>query len=217
MKKLKSTLPNMFFSLTLICIVAAAILASVNEITAGPIASTKQAALEAAIKAVTPKYDNNPVQEATSIVAADGDSLRLYPAKLGDSFVGVAIETRAIGYGGEMTILVGFDGKGTLVNYSILQHSETPGLGARAEKWFRTDKNKQRVIGRSMEKGSLTVTKDGGDVDAITAATITSRAFLKAINKAYNAYAKREADADSGATLQDTNIFSSARKEGGIK
>lgn len=217
MKKLKSTLPNMFFSLTLICIVAAAILASVNEITAGPIASTKQAALEAAIKAVTPKYDNNPVQEATSIVAADGDSLRLYPAKLGDSFVGVAIETRAIGYGGEMTILVGFDGNGTLVNYSVLQHAETPGLGARAEKWFRTDKNKQRVIGRSMEKGSLTVTKDGGDVDAITAATITSRAFLKAINKAYNAYAKREADADSGATLQDTNIFSSARKEGGIK
>jgi len=217
MKKLKSTLPNMFFSLTLICIVAAAILASVNEITAGPIASTKQAALEAAIKAVTPKYDNNPVQEATSIVAADGDSLMLYPAKLGDSFVGVAIETRAIGYGGEMTILVGFDGNGTLVNYSILQHAETPGLGARAEKWFRTDKNKQRVIGRSMKKGSLTVTKDGGDVDAITAATITSRAFLKAINKAYNAYAKREADADSGATLQDTNIFSSARKEGGLK
>ena len=69
-----------------------------------------------------------------------------------------------------------------------MQHNETPGLGSKMEEWFRTDKNNQNIIGRSLANGNLNVTKDGGDVDAITASTITSRAFLESINRAYSAY-----------------------------
>ena len=66
------------------------------------------------------------------------------------------------------------------------------------QEWFRTDKNKQSVIGRTLTEDGLKVSKDGGDVDAITAATISSRAFLDAINRAYSAY--KSVDEASGAT-----------------
>ena len=78
------------------------------------------------------------------------------------------------------------------------KHSETPGLGSKMQEWFRTDKNKQSVIGRTLTEDGLKVSKDGGDVDAITAATISSRAFLDAINRAYSAY--KSVDEASGAT-----------------
>ena len=93
---------------------------------------------------------------------------------------------------------MGFDVEGKLLNYSVQQHSETPGLGSKMQEWFRTDKNNQSVIGRTLTADGLKVTKDGGDVDAITAATISSRAFLDAINRAYSAY--KSADMISAAT-----------------
>ena len=87
MAKLKSTLPNMLLSLTGICLIAGAILAGVNAFTAGPIAVAKAAALEEAIKAVAPEFDNKPTEEAYMAVTADGDSLKIYPAKKGDETV----------------------------------------------------------------------------------------------------------------------------------
>lgn len=197
----------MFLSLTIICVVAGAILAGVNIYTTGPIAATKAAALETAIKAVTPEFDNKPSEEAYMAVTADGDSLMIYPAKKGGEFVGAAVESNTKkGFSGEIRVIVGFDKEGKLLNYSVLQHSETPGLGAKMQEWFRTDKNKQSVLGRNLSNGELKVTKDGGDVDAITASTITSRAFLNAINRAYSAYTGT--DGVTGATSSDT-------KEGG--
>ena len=77
MEKLKSTLPNMLLSLTGICVVAGAILAGVNQMTTEPIAASKAASLEAAIKAVTPEFDNKPAEEAYMAVTADGDSLKV--------------------------------------------------------------------------------------------------------------------------------------------
>ena len=207
MAKLKSTLPNMLLSLTIICVAAGAILAGVNMYTSGPIAASKAAALEAAIKAVTPEFDNKPSEEAYLAVTVDGDSLTIYPAKKGGEFVGAAVESNTKkGFSGEIRVIVGFDKEGKLLNYSVLQHAETPGLGAKMQEWFRTDKNKQSVIGRDLSGGELKVTKDGGDVDAITASTITSRAFLNAVNRAYSAYAGT--DGITGAT-------SSNKEEGG--
>ena len=84
---------------------------------------------------------------------------------------------------------------------TLLQHAETPGLGAKADTWFQ-EGQKGDIVGKSMAEKPLAVTKDGGDVDAITASTITSRAFLKAINQAYNAYANKESDGQTGATKQ---------------
>lgn len=194
----------MLLSLTIICLVAGAILAGVNMYTTGPIAASKAAALEAAIKAVTPEFDNKPSEDAYMAVTADGDSLKIYPATKGGEFVGAAVESNTKkGFSGEIKVIVGFDKEGKLLNYSVLQHAETPGLGAKMQEWFSTDKNKQSVLGRCLAGGTLKVTKDGGDVDAITAATITSRAFLDAVNRAYSAFAGT--DGVTGATTANTN------------
>jgi electron transport complex protein RnfG len=204
MKKLKSTLPNMFLSLMTVCAVSGIILAGANMYTAEPIALAKAAALEKAIKAVTPGFDNNPQEEAYMGVTFDGDSLLIYPAKKDGQDVGVAVNSNTKnGFGGEIRVIVGFDTEGTLINYSVLQHAETPGLGSKMEEWFRTDKNRQSVIGRSLAGGNLSVTKDGGEVDAITASTITSRAFLNAINRAYSAYKGIETDTTTGASKKE--------------
>lgn len=190
MAKLKSTLPNMLLSLTGICLVAGAILAGVNEFTAGPIAVAKAAALEEAIKAVAPEFDNKPTEEAYMAVTADGDSLKIYPAKKGDEVVGGAVESNTSkGFGGVVKVIVGFDLQGTILNYSVLEHAETPGLGAKMHEWFRMEKGQQSILGRTVPADGLKVVKDGGDVDAITAATISSRAFLNAVNRAYSAFA----------------------------
>ena len=190
MAKLKSTLPNMLLSLTGICLIAGAILAGVNEFTAGPIAVAKAAALEEAIKAVAPEFDNKPTEEAYMAVTADGDSLKIYPAKKGGDTVGGAVESNTSkGFGGVVKVIVGFDLQGTILNYSVLEHAETPGLGAKMHEWFRMEKGQQSILGRTIPDGGLKVSKDGGDVDAITAATISSRAFLDAVNRAYSAFA----------------------------
>lgn len=192
----------MLMSLTGICVVAGAILASVNEATLEPIAASKAAALESAIKMVVPEFDNTPTEESYMAVTGDGDSLRIYPAKMGGELVGAAVESNTMnGFSGEIRVIVGFDKEGTLYNYSVLQHSETPGLGSKMQEWFRTDKNNQSVIGRKLSEGELKVSKDGGNVDAITAATISSRAFLNAVNRAYSAYAG--VDGATSATATD--------------
>ncbi len=199
MEKLKSTLPNMLLSLTGICVVAGAILAGVNQMTTEPIAASKAASLEAAIKAVTPEFDNKPAEESYMAATSDGDSLRIYPAKKGDELVGVAVESSTKkGFSGEIKVVVGFTPDGKLINYSVQKHSETPGLGSKMQEWFRSEKNNQSVIGRTLTEEGLKVSKDGGDVDAITAATISSRAFLDAINRAYSAF--KSVDVVSGAT-----------------
>ena len=93
-------------------------------------------------------------------------------------------ETAVDGFGGTFRVMVGFDQEGNILGYEILEQQETPGLGSHMEHWFKNaDKPGQNIIGR--KAGALRVSKDGGDVDAITAATITSRAFLKAVNQAY--------------------------------
>ena len=158
--------------------------------------------LEEAIKAVAPEFDNKPTEDVYMAVSSDGDSLKIYPAKKGGQVVGGAVESNTKkGFSGEIRVIVGFDMDGKILNYSVLQHAETPGLGAKMQEWFRADKNKQSVLGRTIPDGGLKVTKDGGDVDAITAATISSRAFLDAVNRAYSAFAG--VDGLTGATSTD--------------
>ncbi|MDH6304568.1 electron transport complex protein RnfG [Parabacteroides sp. PF5-5] len=215
MEKLRSTLPNMLLSLTIICVSAGAILAGVNMYTSGPIALSKAAALEAAVKEVTPAFDNNPINECYKAVTSDGDSLLIYPAIKDGKPVGVAVESNTKnGFSGEIRVIVGFDTEGKIINYSVLQHAETPGLGSKMQEWFKTDKNNQSVIGRSLASGNLQVSKDGGEIDAITASTITSRAFLNAINRAYSAY--KGTDSSTGATESAPEATTSSEtKEGG--
>lgn len=190
MAKLESSFKNMFLSLSLICLSVAILLAQVNKMTAKPIADAKAMKLRNAISEVVPEFDNDPTAEVFSMPTGQGDSLLIYPAKKGSQIVGYALNTFSNnGFSGNIQIMVGFDTKHKIINYSILQHAETPGLGSKMSEWFKdTTKPSQSVIGRDLSKGPLAVSKDGGEIDAITASTITSRAFMEAVNKAYDTY-----------------------------
>ena len=202
MEKVKSTFLTIMASLTGFCLIAGVALATANKLTEDKIAAAKAAALQEAIKKVAPEFDNDPSAEQYKVGLAEGDSLTVYPAKKGGQLVGAAVESNTKnGFGGEIRIMIGFDADQKIVNYSVLEHNETPGLGSKMEEWFRAEKGKQSVLGREMKGGELKVTKDGGEVDAITAATISSRAFLDAVNRAYSAYS--HADANSSATASN--------------
>ena len=116
--------------------------------------------------------------------------------------IGAAVESAANGFGGALTVLVGFDNEGKIIDYSLLSHAETPGLGSKAADWFKKGA-KGDITGKNPGEAPLTVSKDGGEIDAITASTITSRAFLLAVNNAYAAYKNQHVDGASGATQQE--------------
>ena len=200
MAKLKSSLLNMFLSLTLICVIVGGILAGVNELTREPIETSKKAKLENAIRDVVPDFDNSPTEEVY-FGKIGNDSLKIYPAKKDGQLIGVAVESYSMkGFSGEIKVIVGLDVDGKVIDYAVLQHAETPGLGDKMDPWFKTDKNKQSIINKNLSEGNLSVSKDGGDVDAMTAATVTSRAFLDAVNRAYAAY-MGNSDAATSATI----------------
>ncbi|KAA6346824.1 Electron transport complex protein RnfG [termite gut metagenome] len=192
----------MLLVLTGITVISVGLLAYVNELTKAPIAEANVKALNEALRNVVPEFTNNPVSECDTIFGEkDGKKtvdFILYQAKNGDQLVGTAVESVSLGFGGELKVLVGFDTEGNIYDYSLLSHSETPGLGSKASDWFK-EGNKGSIKGLNPGTKSLTVSKDGGDIDAITASTITSRAFLNAVNKAYATY-KGNIDGMTSAT-----------------
>ncbi len=124
-------------------------------------------------------------------------------AKRNGELVGTAVKTYTNnGFGGKVWLMVGFNPNGTISNYSVLEHKETPGLGSKMDLWF-TKNGKGNIIGKKPGTTGLKVSKDGGDIDAITAATISSRAFLDAVNRA--AAGLEGSDISSGATQQNNN------------
>ena len=182
MAKLKSSLTNMLLSLTLITLVAAGLLAGIYSLTKDTIAATNAAKQQAAIIAVLPQVEGLTIAEP---IEAEG--ITIFKANQGDTFAGAAVKVAENGFGGIFHVMVGFDATGAITGFEVLDHQETPGLGSKMQEWFQ---NVRTIIGLNPAQSNLTVSKDGGDVDAITAATISSRAFLAAVNKAYNAYAE---------------------------
>lgn len=203
MKKLESSLKNMALVLTGVAVLAGGLLGFVNDLTKKPIAEANAKALSDAIALVVPGFDNNPA-EAPESIDVKGVSCKVYKATKGGEFIGAAVEASANGFGGTLTVLVGFDKAGNIIDYSLLSHAETPGLGSKTSDWFKKGQ-KGDITGKNPGQGELMVSKDGGDVDAITASTITSRAFLKAVNDAYAAYSGQNVDGTSSATQTNTN------------
>jgi electron transport complex protein RnfG len=205
MKKLESSLLNMVLVLTSVAVIMGGILAFVNHLTEGPIAEQKAKALADGIKEVL-ACDDLTVTATDTVKQNDAKGKELtfiiYQTKDAQgNELGAAVESTTGGFGGDLKVLVGFDPEGNILGYTLLEHAETPGLGAKADKWFQKGE-KGDIIGKSPAE-PLTVSKDGGQVDAITASTITSRAFLLAVNNAYNAYKVTPAtDAQTGATQQ---------------
>lgn len=185
-----------------VALITGGILAYVNHITEAPIKLQAEKTLADGIKAVMGGVQLSVAENDTVKQTIKGKEAVFVIHKTVDSNkqdLGVAVESTTGGFGGDLKVLVGFDKDGNILGYTILQHAETPGLGAKADKWFQKD-GKGSIIGKNPNKDNLTVKKDGGDIDAITASTITSRAFLLAVTQAYNAYKSGHIDANTSAT-----------------
>ena len=193
MAKRESTFVNMLVTLVLVTGIAAAALGFVYDFTKEPIEAAKLKAQTEAITQVLPAFDTLG-QSYKMLTEEGGDSLELFPAFKNNELIGTAIKTYTKkGFSGLITVMAGIDRDGNFSGYSVLEHAETPGLVSKMGTWFNNpEKPNQYVIGKNPETTKFTVSKDGGDIDAITASTITSRAFLDALNRAYIAYEKDE-------------------------
>ncbi len=187
MEKIKSSLTNMVFVLVAVALITGGLLAVVNHVTAGPIAMQADRTLANGIRAVMGTRKVKVIANDTVKQLVDEKEVVSVVHKVAGG--GAAVESSTMGFGGDLKVLIGFSADGKILGYTILASSETPGLGAKADKWFQKD-GKGSIIGKNPGTAALTVSKDGGDVDAITASTITSRAFLKAVGVAHEAMRK---------------------------
>ena len=186
MAKKESTFLSMVATLFVVTLVAAGLLGSVYALTKEPIRLAELKKKNEAIQVVVPGFDNEPSQEVERIFM-DGDSLYLYTARLGEEILGTAVETFTnIGFSGEFKLMVGFAPDGSIIDIAVIKHAETPGLGDKMEKG-KSDFSVQ-FMGKHPDSFNIAVTKDRGDVDAITASTITSRAYCDAVTRAYGAF-----------------------------
>lgn len=193
MEKLKDSLQNMVGVLVGVAVIVGLALAYVNHLTEAPIKEKAEQTLAQGIKDVMGTTNLKVTDNQTVTQTFGGKEATFVIHKTVDNSgkpLGAAVESTTGGFGGDLKVLVGFDTEGKILGYTILQTSETPGLGAKAGQWFQKD-GKGNIIGMSPKQGELTVKKDGGQVDAITASTITSCAFLKAVNQAYSVYSQK--------------------------
>ena len=188
MKKKKDTFINMVVSLFAITIIAGFSLGFVNELTVGPIEKGKIERKVNALKQVLPEFDNNPVEEIQLVKSEFAkDSVEVYPAFKNNEFVGAAIiGSTEKGFSGLIKIMVGFTPDGIIKNIEVLEQKETPGLGTK----MKDEKYLAQYREKNPSDFNLKVTKDGGEVDALTGATITSRAFGEAVQMAYDEFIK---------------------------
>ena len=180
----QSTFKNMSLCLLAICLVCSALLAGVYALTARPIAEAAAAKNEAAIKEVLPETAVTIEEERTVDYEGASYAYNLAYDEKGE-VVGCAINVSPVGFGGPIAIKVGFDRNGVICNTKVLSQAETPGLGAKCVEPSFSDQF--RNFDPAQKK--LAVRKDGGDVDAITASTITSRAYASGVADAVKVFA----------------------------
>ena len=177
----KSNLINMAVCLTAVCLVCSALLGGMYVLTAEPIAKANAEILKASIGAVLP--EGGELSEAMPIEVG-GQPSEYYISASGDEVKAYAVKSTTVGFGGPLTLMVGITPDGSVYNTSVLSHTETPGLGA---KCTTDERFYSQFKGFDPSSRILTVKKDGGDVDAITASTITSRAYALAVKNAVEA------------------------------
>jgi electron transport complex protein RnfG len=212
---MKSTLFNMVAVLFTITLIASAGVGAVNMITEEPIAAAKAAATTAAVANVLPEFEQNQVSEQE----IDGMSIKVYTATSGEGVVGYAVESMTkSGFGGAIRMMVGFLPDGKIFNVNVLEQAETPGLGTKM-----CDEGNALISSikdKDADELKFSVKKDGGELDALTAATISSRAYYDAVARAHQAFQvasgqKAWADGVTGATASAENNEGEAAQKGG--
>ncbi|MDR2584973.1 MAG: RnfABCDGE type electron transport complex subunit G [Prevotellaceae bacterium] len=182
----ESNMKNMLLCLFVVTFVASALLGGVYVLTYEPIQATIKNEINVAIGQVVPEFDNSPVDEAITI-QVEGKTATIYPAILSDVPVGYAVKaSTSKGFGGPIELMVGFLPDGTIYGTAVISHTETPGLGDKIDK--KKSEWSVQFDGQNPANFKLAVKKDGGQVDAITASTISSRAFCDAVALAYKAF-----------------------------
>jgi electron transport complex protein RnfG len=172
----------MVLSLSLISMAMVAGLGFVYKVTKGPIEMADKQKEITDVTEVLPQFDNDPIKQKKEI-----EGLTFYPATKGGNLVGCAVKTFTTkGFAGRFDLMVGFKPDGSIKKIVVLEQKETPGLGAKMTDSAFTDQFK----GKNIATYKLKVKKDGGQVDAISAATISSRAFCDGVQKAYDLYMK---------------------------
>ena len=201
---MKSSLLNMVLVLLVITAVGSTAVGLVYNVTKDPIGQAKVQKKLDALTQVLPEFDNAPTEEIQA-VEVDGAEMKVYTAKKGGDKVGYAVESFTMnGFSGLISIMAGFDVNGNIINIEVLEQNETPGLGAK----LADGDNPVKVsfVGRNPSELKMSVRKDGGDIDAITASTISSRAYTQAVSRAYTAFLMATGasmdgwDATSGST-----------------
>ena len=190
--KKEASIWRLVIVLTSIALIAGLALTGVYALTKGPIEQGQREKKEKALMAVLPDYQGTVID--TVIVDADNEEIPVHLA-IGENgeLCGAGIETYTKkAFAGRFDLMVGFDSTGTIVNTEVLKAGETPGLGD------KINKNKSEFANQFNHQNpadfQLVVKKDGGDVDAITAATISSRAYCDAVQRAYDIFMKIKED-----------------------
>lgn len=179
----ESNLKNMALCLSLVCLLCSAVLGVVYAVTYDPIQAAAKKALEESIGKVLPSGgDLSEVCEAE----LDGVKYQYYESVADSVTLAYAVKSSTVGFGGPLTVMVGVLADGTVYNTSVLECNETPGLGAKCttDPKFLANWNYESRQQNGKKLENIKVTKDGGDVDAITASTITSRAYSLAVANA---------------------------------
>lgn len=214
---MKSTLFNMVTVLFAVTLIASAGVGAVNMLTADAIAEAKALATTAAVKNVLPEFEKTENWEQMV-----GDiPVQIYKATSADAVVGYAVEAMSkSGFGGAIRVMVGFSTDGTILNVNVLEQKETPGLGTKM-----CDEGNVLLMSikdKNPAQMQFSVKKDGGELDALTAATISSRAYYDAVKCAHNAFllasgANVELDSETGATAtaENENEEGATAQEGG--
>lgn len=185
----ESTFRNMVISLAFVTLTSSVSLAFIYELTKEPIEEAQKARIITAIEQVMPEFNNIPTEEVYKL-PLEGDTIKFYLAKKDGILVGTAVETFSkIGFNGTIQLMVGFQPDGAIYDISVIKHKETPGLGDKIEK--RKSDFPGQFKYKHPDNFILQVSKDNGDVDAITAATISSRAFCDAVQRAWNIYKEK--------------------------
>ena len=214
---MKSTLFNMVTVLFAVTLIASAGVGAVNMLTADAIAEAKALATTAAVKNVLPEFEKTENWEQM----VDDIPVQIYKATSADAVVGYAVEAMSKnGFGGAIRVMVGFSTDGTILNVNVLEQKETPGLGTKM-----CDEGNvllSSIKDKNPAQMQFSVKKDGGELDALTAATISSRAYYDAVKCAHDAFllasgANVELDSETGATAtaENENEEGATAQEGG--